>query len=248
MENQTVFIRPPVWAILAAVVLGGCFYVYGKHLETYQRTPSTINVSGDGKAFAAPDIATMNFGVQVPRQVSAKQAMDKLATQMSAVLDAVKASGIDAKDIQTQQLSLNPAYDYSNGSQKLQGYEASQTLLVKVRNLDKTSDVLAAATNAGANQAGDVQFTMDDPSKLQAQARAEAITEAQGKARELAKQLGVELGELKGFSENGNGATPPRPYAMEAGTAMKADAVAAPPIPQGQQEVDVTVTLTYELE
>lgn len=239
-------IHPPVWALLIAVLLGGGFYVWGKTVETRDHTPTTISVSGEGKMSAAPDIAELDFGVQAEKQPTAKQAMQMLSKQMTAVLEAVKKAGVEEKDIATEQLSLNPAYDWQNGTQTLRGYAASQTLRVKVRDLDKTSDVLGAATAAGANQAGGVQFTMDDPEASRAQARAKAIAQSQEKAKTLAAQLGMTLGKVKSFSESGGASPPMLLRAME----MKSAAVApsAPPIPAGEQETTVNVNLTYELE
>jgi uncharacterized protein YggE len=238
------------FVLLLAVALGGFFYVAGKHLEVKNqgRVPAMISVSGEGKASVAPDIAELNFGVTVQRKSTAKAAMDELAKTMNAVLDAVKATGIPEKDISTASLSLMPAYDWADGKQIARGYDASQSLQVKVRDLDKTSDVLAAATNAGANNAGGVNFVVDDPATTQAGAREKAIAQAKEKAEKLAKQLGMSLGKLQSFSEGGSGYYPPMPYAardMAAG--MVANEAMAPSLPAGEQDVRVQVQLTYEL-
>jgi len=250
-DTQTLNLRPPVWALLGAVVIAGLFFVYGKSMENKDRTPATINVSGDGRVFATPDIAEMSFGVQTGRRASAKEAIDALKRSMDAVYAAVKEAGVPEKDIQNQQFSLSPEYSWTNNRQTIIGYAGSQMLRVKVRDLDKVSGVLAAATEAGANQAGDVQFTIDDPQKLRDQARDEAIEEAQENAKALAKQLGVSLGELKGFSEGG-GYTPPMPYygRMGGGTAVAEDAAMnqSVPLPAGEQEITVQVNLTYEVD
>ena len=130
----------------------------------------------------------------------------------------------------------------------MRGFDASQSLRVKVRDLDTVSDVLAAATNAGANQAGSVNFVVDDPEKARAEARQEAIDQAQEKAKTLAAQLGMQLGKIKGFSEGG-GYMPPVMYGR--GGAMEMDAkameVAPTPLPPGEEEMTIQVTLTYEL-
>jgi uncharacterized protein len=247
MADHTVTLRPPVWAILLAVAIGGVFFLAGKHIESRDPMPSTITVSGEGKVNAAPDIAELSFGVRVERAKTSQEAMTKLTTGMTAVIDSVKAAGIDPKDIRTEQLSLNPAYDWTNGTQLLRGYDAFQTLRVKVRDMSKTSAVLGAATAAGANQANDVQFTIDEPDALRGQARREAIADAQQKAQALASQLGVRLGKLKGFHEDG-GAWPQPPVYYGRGGAMEADAAqSAPPLPAGEQEVRVGVSLTYEV-
>ncbi len=251
-DTRIITLRPAAWmpfVLLLAVVIGGLFFIAGKHLETKEFDRTTISVSGEGKAAAVPDIAELSFGVQIQRQTTARQAMDMLGKNMTAVLDAVKKSGIEEKDIRTESLALNPTYDWKDGQQVMRGFDASQSLRVKVRDLDTVSDVLAAATNAGANQAGGVSFIVDDPEKSRAEAREEAISQAQAKAVTLAKQLGMRLGKLKSFSEGG-GYSPPMPYAraeMAMDTAMGGGGVMPTPLPAGEQEVNVQVQLTYEL-
>jgi uncharacterized protein len=245
---QTIFVRPPVAAILAAVTIGGLFYVGGKYVETRDREIPMITVSGEGKTSAAPDIASLSFGIQTGRQRTAGEAMTILKGGMDKVLAAVRKEGIAAKDIRSEQFSLNPVYDWSNGRQNLLGYEASQSLRVKVRNLDKVSTVLGAATAAGANQAGDVSFVIDDPEKARSVARAEAITQAKAKAERLAADLGMELGKIKNFNENG-GYQPPIAYArgMAAANMDGAQEKQSVEMPAGEQDVNVTVSITYEL-
>ena len=247
-DDHNLFIRPPLWLPIAVVLLGGLFYVGGKYVETRDKTTASISVSGDGKAQAMPDIAELSFGIQVQRKTTAKEAMDTLGKGMQKVLAAVKAAGIPDKDINTQSLSLNPAYDWTTGGQVMRGFDASQSLTVKVRDLDKVSDVLAAATNAGANQAGGVNFTVDDPEKSRAEAREKAIEQAQKKAITLASQLGMKLGKITSFSEGG-GYMPPVAYGRGGVMAMDAKAEVTPtPIPVGEQEVSVQVSITYDLE
>lgn len=250
-DLNTITVRPPNWAplvIILAVVIGGGFYVAGKKMETKDHTPITISVSGEGKSTVAPDIAALSFGVQVQRQADAKTAMDMLGKQMKSVFEAVKKAGVDEKDITTEQLSLNPAFDWKDGQQIPRGFDASQSLRIKVRAMDTVSAVLAAATSAGANQAGGVNFIVDDPEKARANAREKAIAQAQAKAQVLAQQLGMHLGKLKSFSEGG-GAVPPMPYArgVMALESKSMDAVTPTPLPAGEQEVMVEVAMTYEL-
>jgi uncharacterized protein YggE len=239
-----------VWLPLLVVLIAGGSYVAGKTIEVRGYQPTLISIDGEGKVTAVPDIAELTFGVATGPQKTAKVAMDNLSKTMTAAFDAVKALGIDEKDISVESLYLNPSYDWSDSKQTLRGYEANQQLRVKVRDLDKVSDVLSAATNAGANQAGGVQFTIDDPQGLRAEAREKAIKNAQDKAEVLAAQLGVELGDLKSFSEGG-GYSPPMPYmakgAMADATGGGLEAVGVP-LPPGEQEIQVNVNLTFEVE
>ncbi len=250
-DVRTLRLAPPLWApvvLLIAVAMGGLFYIHGKQLESHSSSPATITVTGDGKTSMTPDIAELNFGVQVTRAASAKDAMNKLSTMMTAVIAAVEKTSVDKKDINTQSLSLNPAYDWSSGQQIQRGYDASQNLTVKVRNLDAVSDVLSAAASAGANQVGGINFTIDDPEKARADARAKAIEQAKTKAQELAAQLNMKLGKVQSFSENGGNVPYPPMYARGSAAMDMQAGVAAPPIPVGDQDVSVQVTLTYELQ
>ncbi len=250
-DNQVITLRPPVWALLLAVVIGGSFFVWGKHVETEERLgEGMITVSGEGKVFTSPDIAELSFGVQTGRQPSAKAAMAMLSERMTAIQAAAEKAGVEKKDIRTENFWLNPVYDWTERGQIPRGFEATQSLRVKVRDLDKVSAVLEAATGAGANQAGNVQFTVDDPEAKRSEARAAAIAQAKEKAQRIADDLGVELGDLEGFTENGGGYYPPmmmRAEMMGADGAI-VDSAQSVPLPAGEQEIVVTVSLSYELE
>lgn len=255
MADSTINVRPPVWALILAVAIGGAFYIAGKNIEADSSDPAehgSITVSGGGRVFTPPDIAQLSFGVQTGRQTSAGVAMEKLKTSMDKIIEAVKAAGVEEKDIQTESFYLNPSFDWNNGQQLPRGFEASQSLRVKVRDLDNVSEVLGAATNAGANQAGSVNFTVDNPEEKRAEARKEAIEEAKAKARELASQLGVSLGDITGFSEGyGGSPVPPMYYSRDAygvGGAMDGAEQKAVQLPAGEQEITVNVSITYEIK
>jgi uncharacterized protein len=253
-DDHIVTLRPPVWALLLAVAVGGCFYIGGKHIESEDRMDEgMISVSGEGRVSVAPDIAEMSFGVQTGRQPTAKEAMRLLAERMTAIQDAALKAGVEKKDLTTESFWLNPIYDWTErGGQVFRGFEASQSLRVKLRDLDKVSDVLEAATSAGANQAGGVQFTVDDPEAKRAEARAEAITQARRKAERIAGDLGVSLGDIRGFNEDGGSWGGPVMMRAEMATGNagtdKDEAAPAVPLPAGEQEIRVNVNVTYELE
>lgn len=246
MDDHRIFLRPPLWLPIAIALVVGGSYISGKFVETRDRERLIISVSGDGRVFAVPDIAELSFGVQTGRVETAKVAMEKLRKDMDAIFRAVKVLGVDEKDIRTEHFSLNPVYDWTEKGQVFRGFEASQSFQVKVRDLDQVDDVLTAATDSGANQAGNVQFIIDDPEKQRAEAREEAIAEAKEKAKLLAANLGKRLGKLKGFSEGGGGWVQPV-MMMRAEKVGMGGAVPDLPLPAGEEEVRVQVTLTYEL-
>ena len=239
------------WVPLLVATILGAFYLVSAMINANwfrPRDPVTIAVDAEGKVVASPDIAVLTFGVGTKRQSTAQDAMAVLKKRMAAIAEALKAQSINAKDISTDSLSLNPAYDYVNGKQIPQGYEANQTLSVKVRNLEKVGDVLNVAVTQGANQVGGVAFTIDDPKELRAKARALAIELAKKKADMLASQLGKNLGKLTGFQENiGNTVYPLVRQMNTAYSPMGKTAEESIPVPAGQQDVIVDVTLTYEI-
>lgn len=246
MEEKALYLKPPVWLPIAVALVAGGLYVAGKYVETRHMDQFTISVQGQGKVNAVPDIATLNFGVQTGRQPTADVAMKMLSDNMNKVFDAVKAAGVEEKDITTQYLSLNPAYDWNEGQRIDRGFEANQSLMVKVRDLDKISAVLDAAVKAGANQAGSVGFTIDDPAELRAEAREEAIADAKTKAQQLAADLGVSLGKIQGFWEETGGYGGPVMMRTEAMDGA-GGGYAPTPIPAGEQEVNVNVNITYKI-
>ncbi len=237
-------------AMIVAVAVGGAFYLTGLHIQRQPTpvAPGTITVSGEGKVSAAPDIAEMSFGVTTGVKSTSKEASAAIAESMNKVVAAAKAQGIDEKDIRTESFYLNPSYDWNDGRQRLRGYEATQSLRVKVRDLDKVGDVLTAVTDAGANQAGGVEFTLEHPTDKETEARTQAIADAKKKAEALAEQLGETLGDVQSFNENGGGYYPrPMMMAKTEDYAVAGEAAPSMAMPAGEEDITVNVSITYEL-
>jgi hypothetical protein len=130
----------------------------------------------------------------------------------------------------------------------LKGYKLAQDIQVKIRDFTKIGDVLSQTTAKGANTVGNLQFTIDDPEKFKEEARAKAIAQAKSNAKNLASESGVNLGKLVNVYEN---YTYPMAYSTNAMKAMGGgaeDSVTAPTIQPGQQEIDVTINLTYQVK
>lgn len=210
---------------------------------TTQKT-DTFNVTADGKAAAAPDIALVNVGVQA-QGGTVKQAQQELNSAINKVAEAIKKVGVEAKDIQTSGYNLTPTYDYREGRGRITGYQANSNLTVKVREIEKANQVIDAATVGGANQVGGVSFDIDDKTKVENEARQKAVAEAKKKAEEAAKIAGFRLGRIINYSENfGPG---PRPIPMLTKTEMAAGG-APTQIEPGTNEITVSVTLSYEIK
>lgn len=205
----------------------------------------TVTVSGEGKVYATPDVAKISVGVRSDATTVA-DAQKQNSEKMNAIVDALKAQDVDKKDIQTSQYSVQPKIDWSNGKQTILGYTVSQNVDVKVRNLDNVGKILAKAGELGANQVGNIDFVIDDPASVQAQAREKAITDAKEKADVLAKQLGLDVARVVSFSESTGGVVPPRPMMYETMAGKAVDAV-APTIEAGQNEIVSHVDVVFEI-
>ncbi|MES2225435.1 MAG: SIMPL domain-containing protein [Patescibacteria group bacterium] len=215
---------------------------------------NTITVNGTGKGAAVPDIARISFTVQeTAPDVAAAQ---KAATaKTDAAIKAVAALGVADKDVKTTGYNVNPQYASPQpcypgamcvqGSQKITGYQVSQSVDVKVRDTAKAGDVLAALGNIGVQNISGPDFTVDDDTDVNAEARAAAIADARTKATELAKELGVHLGSVTNYSENGS--TPMPMYSRAAGVAMDSAVATAPNLPVGTDDRTVNVSITYEI-
>jgi hypothetical protein len=127
----------------------------------------------------------------------------------------------------------------------LTGYQVSESISVKLRDLSKAGSLLVSLGSAGVSNLNGPSFTVDNPDAIQAQARSIAITDAKSKAKELAKELGVSIVRITSFSENSGNYAVPIMYAMNASASSAK--VAAPEVPAGQQEVTDNVTITYEI-
>lgn len=200
----------------------------------------------------APDVVTVGTGVET-RAPTAKQAMTDNAGKMASLIAALQKAGIAKKDIQTSGIRLNPQYDYGgrnpDGSQaqpRFLGYEASNQLSVKLRDVAKTGDLLDQMVAAGATNISGPNFAIDDPSPLLVQARGTAIKSAKAQADYYAAQTGYRSARLLSISESNSGGMPPMPMVA---SRVKMDAAMAPtPVEPGQISASVTITVQYALD
>lgn len=238
---------------LAAILIAGAvvYFLGGLYMQMQnlpQNAPQTISISGEGKAYAKPDIAIVDFGVNTQGQKS-QDVLDKNNKTMNDIISAIKGQGVDEKDIQTSGYNLSPLYSYSRDGQRVfNGYSLDQQITVKIRNFDKIGDILAAAGESGANTIGSLQFTIENPETVRADARAKAIAQAKDKAQTMVNQAGLHIVKLENISE-GYGSVPAPVYGMGMANSMKdISSVVAPSIQSGQMEIDITVNLTYQVK
>jgi len=223
----------------------------GKYIGQEIETKNTITVADKGEVYAKPDLALTTFSV-VTEKKTVSEAISENAKKMNAVIDFVKEQGVEDKDLKTISFNIHPRYEwygvtqfYPQGRRVLVGYEVRQSLEVKIRDMEKIGDIIEGATDAGANEVGDLQFTVDNPDELKKQARGQAIEKAKNKAEELASQLGVRLVRIVNFSESG---VIPFYYGLQKAAGMGGgEEASAPAIETGENKIEVNVTITYEI-
>jgi uncharacterized protein len=211
-----------------------------------EETPRRLVVTGTGEASARPDIAVISAGVVVQAD-SASAALADNARAMNAVLEELRAAGLAQEDIQTSQFAVTPLYESSQPDPqrieppRIVGYQVSNQVTARVREIDRLGATLDALVGAGANSIDGLYFDLADPKQVQGEARDAAVADALAKARRYATAAGVELGEILAIEE-GDAFTPPRPM-------MRAEAMAASvPIAPGQTELSASITITFALK
>jgi len=244
------------WSALIAII--GIFLIVltiGKIVDIknkIQPTGNTITFSGTGEIFAKPDLVTTSFSVLTQAQTVA-EALSGNTQKMNAVIDFMKSQGVAEKDLKTTNFNIFPRHEYQRaepqiypwppGKSVLVGYEVDQSLEVKIRDLSKIGQILQGGADEGANQVGNLSFTIDKADELKSQARKQAIDQAKAKAKELTSQLGVRLGKITNFSESGGfpiifGISKALPEAAGGGVSQ---------IETGENKIEVTVSITYEI-
>lgn len=205
---------------------------------------STLGVTAEGSAAAAPDLALVRIGVET-RAATAAEAMAENARQAAAVIAAAKARGVADRDVQTANLSIWPVYEserFSSGPSELVGFQVQNEVTVRLRDLSAAGEALGALVGAGANRMNGIEFGFADDSALRDEARRRAVAEARRKAELYAAAAGVRLGPILSIEEAGGDFTP-RPM-MRAAAAMEAS---APPVEAGESEITASVRIVWEI-
>lgn len=225
----------------------------------------TFSVSGEGKIIAVPDVATFTFSVITEGGKNLSDLQKQNVEKVNKAIAFVKENGVAEKDIKTEQYSVEPRYQYYNCSGYLTkggevcpppqiiGYTVRQSVLVKFRDFAKAGDIIGGVVEKGANSVSQLQFTIDEPTKVMADARTQAIERAMEKADQIAEATGFSVGKLISIDEGGYYPSQYRnakvmnmtteAYGMGGG-----DMASAPAIEAGSQEVTVSVTLRYEIK
>ncbi len=233
-------------SVSLAIMLTGC----NQYVTPLLSSPESrsVHVTGIGSVTGEPDIATLYLGVSVEKE-TVEAAREEAASAMTAMIDSLKDNDIAENDIQTENFSIYPQYDYTDEGRVLRGYRANNTVNAKVRELENLSDIIDDAIAAGGDivVVNSIQFMIEDPTPLQAQARALAVKDAEVKAQTLAAAGGVTLGKPITITETSRSAGPPIAFAEEAAFADDSGRTSTP-IQAGELTVTVNVTVAYEIE
>jgi hypothetical protein len=202
--------------------------------------PPAISVTGEASVSVPPDLAEVEAGVTSDAK-TAREASETNNATMGKLLLALKAAGIDAKDIQTSRLSLQPQNALNRtGPPAIAGYRASNRVTVRLHDVAKVANTIDMLVSAGANDIGGITFMVSQASKLLDDARTQAVADARRKAEIYAKAAGVTLGAPLNISEGG--------AAIPMFRAKVASAMAPTPVAQGEETLSVTVNVTWAIK
>ncbi len=224
-------------AVLAVSLLSGCDSAPAVGANARQ-----VTVVGSGEVRAAPDTLTAEVGIEVVAP-DATTAMNQASERQQAVLDQLAARGIEAADIATSGVDLQPQY---GDNSVITGYRAENSIMVTLRELDAAPDTLALIVTAGgdATRINSVSYSIEEDSALVSEARALAFDDARTRAEQYADLSGLSLGTVISISEAPGSPQPRSPMPVPQG----ARAAAAPvPVPPGEQTVGFSVTVVWEL-
>jgi uncharacterized protein len=251
--------------VLGSIVLalvGVALFSYAvmnmKMTDNMYPMPMNISVSGEGEASAIPDVGQFSFSVMA-EGTTATDAQSQSATKINDIIALLKERGVEEKDIKTQDYNMYPTYKYEEracafggwcqpGEQVQDGFEVSQTVLVKVRDTAKSGELIAGVGEKGATNISGLTFTIDDESALKAEARSKAIADAKTKAEKIAADLGVEIVRVTSFYENEGYYGE---YGYGGGEMMDAKAESAPVAPGapvGENTTKVSVSVSFEVK
>lgn len=245
--------------LLAFILSSFVFAIYYAKSIKQPIFDRTFGVTAEGKAVSVPDIAEFNFSVLTQGGKDIGKLQKENTDKANKIIEFLKSSGVEEKDIRTQNYSVDPRYqNFScpvpiDGEVRLcplpeiTGYSINQTVSVKIRDFTKTGEALDGVVKNGANSVSQLFFKIDDITAFQNKAREEAIQKAKEKAESIAKAGGFKIGKLLMIDEGAN--FPPPVYGTTYGVAEFGGGpqLKSPEIQPGSQEITVSVTLRYEI-
>jgi len=240
VEEKGLRMRQIIAVVAAVLVLSAC--TPNVSVSSSSSGDQGISVTGQGEVSGTPDTLTVDLGVSLRRD-TVEEATTDAADLAQNLIDAVKNQGVEDKDIQTRNYSIYPEYDYKGDTQTLLGYRVTNTVTVKVRNLDNAGSIIDAATTAGGDavQVSGVSFSIEDDDALLQDARARAWEDAKAKADQLASLSGATLGAPLSITES---VSSPSPIYRAADSLETAGST---PIEAGSQTVTVVLDVRFSI-
>jgi hypothetical protein len=233
-------------SIIVGIIYSIVAITWYLNLYSERTTPlASFSVSAEGKVIAVPDVAEIRLTV-ISEGKDLVIIQKENSEKVNKVINFIKEKGIKSEDIKTEAYNLQPKYDWQKSPYQIVGYTLSQTILVKVRDLNKIGEILSEAVKNGVNQISGPNFIIDDPEKLKSQAREIAIKKAKEKAEGVAKLSGFKLVRITSYEEVEEGFNYPI-YPLRA-PEVKTNENIVPQIEPGSQEIKVKVILTYEIK
>jgi uncharacterized protein YggE len=233
-------------SIAAMAAVAAATAAHAQPVPPGQITGTRLELQARGESRVTPDIAVVSAGV-VTQSADASTAMRENAARMTRVFAALKQAGIAEKDIQTTSVNLSPQYRYANNEAPvITGYQASNTVSVRFRDMGKSGQVLDVLVKQGANQINGPSLEVESPDDAQDKARLQAIKILQARAAMYAKATGMQVKRIVSISEAVDYSPGPIPMARMA-------VAAAPPaektdISAGEQAIGVNVSIVFELQ
>ncbi|VVB85104.1 Uncharacterised protein [uncultured archaeon] len=248
ISNNKLYTLIVILSLAVVVIAAGLYAVAGggpRSFAPLQKEEHTLSISGSASSLIVPDTASVSIGV-VTQAATAKEASDRNAAAMTAVITALKNLGLEDKDIKTSFLSIQPLYNYSREGNvpTISGYSATTDIQITTMMIGKLGDIVDKSIASGANQVGGISFVVSEEKQraLRDELLANAVIDAREKANKLADSLKVRITGVK-TSSISEGAAPPQ-FPLQA-QAMEKTGV---PIQPGEFKVTLSVQVTYIID
>lgn len=263
MNEKNKKVGAKLLVVLVILLAIGIIVVQGVKTYTNNMNPRTVIITGTGKVSAVPDVSTISFTIKSEsKNDNTKALQEEVSKKADSVFAKLKELGIDEKDIKTTNYSVNPKYGYRDcystssvtpcDSSVVIGYEARESVDIKIRNTENVSKVLDVLAAEKITEVYGPNFTIDDIEAVRDSARDLAIQDAKDKAEVLSKSLGVKIKRIVSFSDDAGISAPIPMYrdsaVYEMGATKQSYKLAEANIQEGQQDIVSNVSITFQIE
>jgi len=253
MKRRILYLAGILLIAIIVIAVSGCDSISApssSKVSPGSQQTTGIWVTGQGEVTVVPDLAVLSLGVEAEADTVA-QAQNEASTAMDEILTTLSNGGVEENDIQTQYFSIYPTrrWDPDTGEEELTGYQVTNMVTVKVRNVENTGTIIDAVAAAGGNyiRISNISFTVDDPVPYQEEARTKALADAQEKAQQIADNAELNLGTPTYINESSsyNPYTVDIPYGLAVPVPTRE---AASSISPGETTVTVIMQVAYSID